>query len=252
MIGHESALESEEDLARFVKKEMKPADVDEAGMFMGKEAESDDGKLQEESQSADIDLNAIIKLIPDLFQKRSYGFHADDFSRFSASHEPESSSSSPANSLEIPTTLQLNRWEAREMKLIPQKEGSSRVLKARDLMEQRKKVRNEAREEAKALVKQLSVEDVDAMLGVKLQNGQEGDTGGPMEIDEVSRHNHSGACPSYQYCASRDHSGILTLSISCFLSFPSLSHLRQLRCLLQMQFQSTRRLPMQTSEHQRK
>lgn len=82
----------------------------------------------------DFSLSAITDLVPRLFTLTSYGFHASDFARLVAT-------------VEIPVGLCGTYWEARDMSMIPQKDGHSRALKARDLMVQRKAAREQVSKE---------------------------------------------------------------------------------------------------------
>ncbi|KAJ9099977.1 hypothetical protein QFC21_003985 [Naganishia friedmannii] len=101
---------------------------------------------------------------PAIFTQVSYGFHSSDFSSITASSS-NSCSSKSTQDIKIPAALALRRWEAKDLDMVPQS-NAGRGFKARDVMKERKRFREQAREEVQRIVQTLDTATSRQLLGL--------------------------------------------------------------------------------------
>jgi hypothetical protein len=110
---------------------------------------------------AEIDLTGLAKLIEETFDQVSYGITSEDIKDLL----PDETTSIPS---EIPTGLRLTRWEAKDLGLIPQKEGAAGKgrMGLRDLFEDRRTKRSEVKKTVLDMLKALEKTELKDLLGV--------------------------------------------------------------------------------------
>lgn len=152
MLGQESALPGSKELARYIRGKIKPA-------IMG-----------EEESVVEIDLQGLVKTVEDLFDRVPYGLGKEDLTQFEL--DP------PFPEMEIPASLRLNRWEAKNLDLIPEKEGPAGKgrMGLRDVFEQRRNERRGIKGKVVELVQGLEEGEVRELFGMSLGQGN-GNTG---------------------------------------------------------------------------
>jgi hypothetical protein len=109
----------------------------------------------------EIDLTGLTKLIEETFDQVCYGVAAGDIAELLPNE-----SISP--SLEIPSGLRLTRWEAKDLGLVPQKEGAAGKgrMGLRDLFEDRRTKRSEVKKTVMDMLKGLETAELKDLLGV--------------------------------------------------------------------------------------
>lgn len=81
---------------------------------------------------AELSPSSLNKACSDLFTQQSYGFHPTDFPHLSLE---------PGRDIKVAASLALKRWEVRDWTTIPQSGVAGRGFKARDVMMERRGVR---------------------------------------------------------------------------------------------------------------
>lgn len=113
------------------------------------------------SSISEIDVTGLAKLIEETFDQVSYGITPEDIKELL----PDETS---AMSSEVPTGLRLTRWEAKDLGLIPQKEGAAGKgrMGLRDLFEDRRTKRSEVKKTVLDMLKGLEPSELKDLLGV--------------------------------------------------------------------------------------
>jgi len=106
-------------------------------------------------------VTGLAKLIEETFDQVSYGITPEDIKELL----PDETS---AMSSEVPTGLRLTRWEAKDLGLIPQKEGAAGKgrMGLRDLFEDRRTKRSEVKKTVLDMLKGLEPSELKDLLGV--------------------------------------------------------------------------------------
>ena len=110
---------------------------------------------------AEIDMTGLARLIEETFDQVSYGITSEDIKELL----PDETTSIPS---EVPIGLRLTRWEAKDLGLIPQKEGAAGKgrMGLRDLFEDRRTKRSEVRKTVLDMLKALEMTELKDLLGV--------------------------------------------------------------------------------------
>jgi hypothetical protein len=120
---------------------------------------------------AEIDLAGLVKAVEETFEQVSYGLQKEDLGQLLPNTSLDVDMDSVT--LEIPVTLRLNRWEAKDLDLIPEKEGPAGKgrIGLKGVFEQRRAERREIKGVVVELVKGLEESEIMELLGIQNGNG---------------------------------------------------------------------------------